>query len=81
MQSCIRILRLLHRLHPLALPAREHAARPRKEWDPDIHGPFDDSTNDDILRGRVVRMAGADEYLRMLAIARLFFDNIPSLQS
>ena len=52
-----------------------------KEWDPDIHGPFDDSTNDDILRGRVVRMAGADEYLRMLAIARLFFDNIPSLQS
>jgi len=52
-----------------------------KEWDPDIYGPFDDSTNDDILRGRVVRMAGADEYLRMLAIARLYFDNIPSLQS
>jgi cyclic dehypoxanthinyl futalosine synthase len=52
-----------------------------QEWDPDIHGPFDDSTNDDILRGRVVRMAGADEYLRMLAIARLYFDNIPSLQS
>jgi cyclic dehypoxanthinyl futalosine synthase len=52
-----------------------------QEWDPAIHGPFDDSTNDDILRGRVVRMAGADEYLRMLAIARLYFDNIPSLQS
>jgi cyclic dehypoxanthinyl futalosine synthase len=52
-----------------------------QEWDPTIHGPFDDSTNEDILRGRVVRMAGADEYLRMLAIARLFFDNIPSLQS
>src|SRR5687768_1670450 len=52
-----------------------------EEWDPDVHGPFDDSTNDDILRGRVVRMAGADEYLRMLAIARLYFDNIPSLQS
>jgi cyclic dehypoxanthinyl futalosine synthase len=51
------------------------------EWDPDTYGPFDDSTNDDILRGRVVRMAGADEYLRTLAIARLFFDNIPSLQS
>jgi len=51
------------------------------EWDPTIHGPFDDSTNDDILRGRVVRMTGSDEYLRMLAIARLFFDNIPSLQS
>jgi cyclic dehypoxanthinyl futalosine synthase len=52
-----------------------------QEWDPDIHGPFDDSANDDILRGRVVRMAGADEYLRMLAIARLYFDNIRSLQS
>ena len=52
-----------------------------QEWDPTIHGPYDDSTNEDILRGRVVRMAGADEYLRTLAIARLFFDNIPSLQS
>jgi hypothetical protein len=52
-----------------------------KEWDPDIYGPFDDSTNEDILKGRVVRMAGADEYLRTLAIARLYFDNIPSLQS
>jgi cyclic dehypoxanthinyl futalosine synthase len=52
-----------------------------KEWDPDTYGPFDDSTNEDILRGRVVRMAGADEYLRILAIARLYFDNIPSLQS
>jgi cyclic dehypoxanthinyl futalosine synthase len=52
-----------------------------QEWDPTIHGPFDDSSNDDILRGRVVRMAGADEYLRMLAIARLYFDNIPSLQA
>jgi cyclic dehypoxanthinyl futalosine synthase len=52
-----------------------------QEWDPDVHGPYDDSTNEDILRGRVVRMAGADEYLRMLAIARLYFDNIPSLQS
>jgi cyclic dehypoxanthinyl futalosine synthase len=46
-----------------------------------VHGPFDDSTNDDVLKGRVVRMAGADEYLRMLAIARLYFDNIPNLQS
>jgi len=52
-----------------------------QEWDPQIHGPFDESTNEDILRGRVVRMAGADEYLRILAIARLFFDNIQSLQS
>ncbi len=29
-----------------------------KEWDPDVYGPYDDSTNEDILRGRVVRMAG-----------------------
>lgn len=46
-----------------------------------MHGPFDDSTHEDIVRGRVVRMAGGDEYLRMLAIARLFFDNITNLQS
>lgn len=52
-----------------------------KEWDPDVYGPFDDSSNEDILKGRVVRMAGAEEYLRMLAIARLFFDNIANLQS
>src|SRR3954468_2695658 len=52
-----------------------------KEWDPDVHGRFDDSTNDDVLRGRVVRMAGAEEYLRTLAVARLFFDNIANLQS
>ncbi|HYO11361.1 MAG TPA: radical SAM protein [Tepidisphaeraceae bacterium] len=52
-----------------------------QEWDPDVHGPFDESTNDDVLRGRVVRMAGAEEYLRMLAIARLYFDNIANLQS
>jgi cyclic dehypoxanthinyl futalosine synthase len=52
-----------------------------KEWDQDLYGAFDESTNDDILRGRVVRMAGADEYLRTLAVARLYFDNIPSLQS
>ncbi len=52
-----------------------------KEWDEATYGPFDDSTNEDVLRGRVVRMAGADEYLRMLAIARLYLDNIPSLQS
>jgi cyclic dehypoxanthinyl futalosine synthase len=51
------------------------------EWNPDVHGAFDDSVNDDILKGRVVRTAGADHYLRTLAVARLFFDNIPSLQS
>jgi cyclic dehypoxanthinyl futalosine synthase len=61
---------------------RENTALGRaQEWDPEIHGPFDDSTNEDVLKGRVVRMAGADEYLRMLAIARLYLDNVPSLQS
>ncbi|MCY2951386.1 MAG: radical SAM protein, partial [Planctomycetota bacterium] len=52
-----------------------------KEYDPETHGPFDDSTNEDILKGRVVRTAGASEYLRILAIARLYLDNFPSLQS
>ena len=52
-----------------------------QEWDPEVHGPFDDSANEDVLRGRVVRMAGADAYLRTLAIARLYLDNVPSLQS
>ena len=52
-----------------------------KEWDEATYGPFDDSTNEDVLRGRVVRMAGADEYLRTLAVARLYLDNVPSLQS
>jgi len=52
-----------------------------EEWDPTVHGPFDESTNDDILRGRVVRMAGAEQYLRTLAVARLFLDNFSSLQS
>jgi cyclic dehypoxanthinyl futalosine synthase len=52
-----------------------------KEWSEEKYGPFDDSTHEDILKGRVVRMAGANEYLRTLAIARLFLDNVPSLQS
>ncbi|HEX8323583.1 MAG TPA: radical SAM protein [Tepidisphaeraceae bacterium] len=52
-----------------------------KEWNEATYGPFDESTNDDVLRGRVVRSAGAESYLRTLAIARLFLDNVPSLQS
>lgn len=52
-----------------------------KEYDPDLHGPFDHSTHHDILKGRVVRSAGAHEYLRILAIARLYLDNFPSLQA
>ena len=52
-----------------------------KEFDPMVHGDFDSLENSDVQKGRVVRSAGANEYLRMLAIARLYFDNIPSLQS
>lgn len=52
-----------------------------REWDPQIHGPFDESQHPDIVRGRVVRGAGAEQYLRTLAVARLFLDNFPSLQS
>lgn len=52
-----------------------------KEYDPAKHGDFDSLENEDVQKGRVVRSAGADEYLRMLAIARIYFDNIPSIQS
>ena len=52
-----------------------------KEYDPAIHGDFDALEHPDVAKGRIVRMAGAEEYLRTLAIARLFFDNMPSLQS
>jgi cyclic dehypoxanthinyl futalosine synthase len=52
-----------------------------KEYDRDIHGDFDSLAHEDLKHGRVVRSADAAEYLRMLAISRLFFDNIPNLQS
>jgi cyclic dehypoxanthinyl futalosine synthase len=52
-----------------------------KEYDPDRHGDFDALEHEDVQKGRVVRSAGADEYLRMLAIARIYFDNIRNLQS
>ncbi|RYG75750.1 radical SAM protein, partial [bacterium] len=52
-----------------------------KEYDPAKHGDFDTLENEDVARGRVVRSAGAKEYLKMLAIARLYFDNVANLQS
>jgi cyclic dehypoxanthinyl futalosine synthase len=52
-----------------------------KEYDPTIHGDFDAMEHPDVAKGRIVRSAGATEYLRMLAIARLYFDNITNLQS
>jgi cyclic dehypoxanthinyl futalosine synthase len=52
-----------------------------KEYSPEKHGDFDSLENEDVQKGRVVRSSDAHEYLRMLAIARLYFDNIKSLQS
>jgi len=52
-----------------------------RRWDPDADGPFDESQNEDIRRGRVLRPAGAVDYLRTLAVARLFFDNVPNIQA
>ncbi len=52
-----------------------------KEYDPARHGDFDSLEHEDVQKGRVVRSAGAHEYLKMLAIARIYFDNIPSIQS
>jgi cyclic dehypoxanthinyl futalosine synthase len=47
----------------------------KRKWNPDAGIPF---AFDD---GRTVRLADAHEYLRMLALARLYFDNIKNLQS
>jgi cyclic dehypoxanthinyl futalosine synthase len=41
-------------------------------YDPDLHGPHD---------GRKLRLADSMDYLRMLAAARVFLDNVPNLQS
>jgi len=46
----------------------------KRKWNPE-NGPFH------FDEGRTVRLAGAHEYLRMLALARLYFDNIKNLQS
>ncbi len=47
----------------------------KRKWNPDAGVPFE---FDD---GRTVRLADANEYLRMLALARLYLDNILNLQS
>ena len=52
-----------------------------KEYDPRVHGDFDAMEHPDVAKGRVVRSAGAEDYLRVLAIARLYFDNVENLQS
>jgi cyclic dehypoxanthinyl futalosine synthase len=47
----------------------------KRKWNPDsgLNFQFDE--------GRTVHLADAHEYLRMLALARLYFDNIKNLQS
>ena len=47
----------------------------KRKWTPDSGKPFE---FDD---GRTVRLADAHEYLRMLALARLYLDNFTNMQS
>jgi cyclic dehypoxanthinyl futalosine synthase len=47
----------------------------KRKWNPDSGVPFA------FDNGRTVRLADASEYLRMLALSRLYFDNIRNLQS
>ena len=47
----------------------------KRKWTPDSGKPFE---FDD---GRTVRLADAHEYLRMLALARLYLDNFANMQS
>jgi cyclic dehypoxanthinyl futalosine synthase len=47
----------------------------KRKWNPDCGGEFR------FDEGRTVRLADAHEYLRMLALARLYLDNIRNLQS
>jgi cyclic dehypoxanthinyl futalosine synthase len=47
----------------------------KRKWNPDGGVPFA------FDNGRTVRLADAAEYLRMLALARLYFDNVNNLQS
>jgi cyclic dehypoxanthinyl futalosine synthase len=47
----------------------------KRKWNPDSGVPFA------FDNGRTVRLADANEYLRMLALARLYFDNIKNMQS
>ena len=47
----------------------------KRKWDPDSGVPFA------FDNGRTVRLADANEYLRMLALSRLYLDNIRNMQS
>lgn len=47
----------------------------KRKWNPDDGKPFE------FDNGRTVRLADAHEYLRMLALARLYLDNFENMQS
>ena len=47
----------------------------KRKWDPDAGIPYE------FDNGRTVRLADANEYLRMLALSRLYLDNIKNIQS
>lgn len=49
------------------------------DFDLESGEPFPGDLPDHPQNGKIVRMAGATEYLRMQAISRLFFDNIQSI--
>jgi cyclic dehypoxanthinyl futalosine synthase len=51
------------------------------DWLPDVEPVFPGEDPSHRLHGKMLRMAGATEYLRMQAIARLFFDNVHSIGS
>jgi len=51
------------------------------EWDPDGKSPFPGETPQHPEAGRIVRSAGAVEYLRTQALSRLVLDNVPSIGS
>ncbi|MEI7765831.1 MAG: cyclic dehypoxanthinyl futalosine synthase [Phycisphaerae bacterium] len=47
----------------------------KRKWSPDSGKPYE------FDNGRTVRLADAAEYLRTLALCRLYLDNIPNMQS
>ena len=51
------------------------------EWDPDGGAPFPGEVSGHPEAGRVVRSAGAVDYLRTQAVSRLVLDNVPSIGS
>ena len=51
------------------------------DWNPEEEAVFPGEDPSHPKHGKMLRMAGATEYLRMQAISRLFFDNVQSIGS